>query len=143
MHLPSLSLNAWSNACSLPINVHPQRLLPLPALLPPLFKPGVPNSGKSEWVDALAVNLAEQFGFKTVFCSLEKGVVHHARHLLEKHFGKPFFHNVRKGERQRRLVLLYVLHLGIHILSLCLPLSLSLYIYIYIYLLAHGTSNTP
>lgn len=52
---------------------------------------GVPNSGKSEWLDALAVNLAKEHGFRTVFCSMEKKTEDHARQLMEKWMGKPFF----------------------------------------------------
>lgn len=35
---------------------------------------GVPNSGKSEWIDALLVNLAEQHGWSFALCSMEKKV---------------------------------------------------------------------
>lgn len=52
---------------------------------------GVPNSGKSEWIDALLVNLAVQNGWTFALCSMEKSVRHHARQLLEKYVGKPFF----------------------------------------------------
>lgn len=53
--------------------------------------PGVPNSGKSEWLDALLVNLAYQYGWCFAFCSLEKRPRDHARQLLEKVVGQPFF----------------------------------------------------
>jgi hypothetical protein len=33
---------------------------------------GVPNSGKSEWIDALLCNLAEQWGWSFAMCSMEK-----------------------------------------------------------------------
>ncbi|KAJ4798700.1 toprim domain-containing protein [Rhynchospora pubera] len=52
---------------------------------------GVPNSGKSEWIDALMVNLNHSIGWKFVLCSMENMVRDHARKLLEKHIGKPFF----------------------------------------------------
>ena len=55
---------------------------------------GVPNSGKSEWIDALLVNLALTQGWTFAFCSMEKTVRHHGRHLLEKYIGKPFFDRV-------------------------------------------------
>jgi twinkle protein len=32
---------------------------------------GVPNSGKSEWLDALAVNLMKGHGWSIAYCSLE------------------------------------------------------------------------
>ena len=35
---------------------------------------GVPNSGKSEWIDALMVNLSDQFGWRFGLCSMEKKV---------------------------------------------------------------------
>lgn len=50
---------------------------------------GVPNSGKSEWLDALAVNLARQHGWRFAVCSMEKRARDHARQLLEKIAGKP------------------------------------------------------
>ena len=37
---------------------------------------GVPNSGKSEWIDALMVNLSDQFGWRFGLCSMEKKVHH-------------------------------------------------------------------
>lgn len=50
---------------------------------------GVPNSGKSEWLDALAVNLAEQHGWRFAVCSMEKRPRDHARQLLEKLARRP------------------------------------------------------
>jgi len=50
---------------------------------------GVPNSGKSEWLDALAINLAERYGWRFAMCSMEKRPRDHARQLLEKHAQKP------------------------------------------------------
>lgn len=35
---------------------------------------GVPNSGKSEWLDALLVNLALRNGWQFAMCSMEKAV---------------------------------------------------------------------
>ena len=35
---------------------------------------GVPNSGKSEWIDALLANLAEQHDWCFALCSMEKKV---------------------------------------------------------------------
>ncbi|KAK4488077.1 hypothetical protein RD792_003819 [Penstemon davidsonii] len=52
---------------------------------------GVPNSGKSEWIDALLVNLNHSVGWKFALCSMENKVREHARKLLEKHVKKPFF----------------------------------------------------
>ncbi|XP_007023031.2 PREDICTED: twinkle homolog protein, chloroplastic/mitochondrial [Theobroma cacao] len=52
---------------------------------------GVPNSGKSEWIDALLCNLNESVGWKFALCSMENKVRDHARKLLEKYIRKPFF----------------------------------------------------
>ena len=52
---------------------------------------GVPNSGKSEWLDALLYNISSSSGWCFALCSMEKKVREHARQLLEKHSGKPFF----------------------------------------------------
>ena len=52
---------------------------------------GVPNSGKSEWIDALIVNLSENERWRFCLCSMENQVRDHARKLLEKHVKKPFF----------------------------------------------------
>ncbi|OMO83155.1 hypothetical protein CCACVL1_11539 [Corchorus capsularis] len=52
---------------------------------------GVPNSGKSEWIDALLCNLNENVGWKFALCSMENKVRDHARKLLEKYLRKPFF----------------------------------------------------
>jgi hypothetical protein len=35
---------------------------------------GVPNSGKSEWIDALLCNLARLHGWSFALCSMEKKV---------------------------------------------------------------------
>ncbi|KAG5005868.1 hypothetical protein JHK85_024410 [Glycine max] len=63
---------------------------------------GVPNSGKSEWIDALLCNLNEIAGWKFALCSMENKVREHARKLLEKHLKKPFF-NERYGESVERM----------------------------------------
>ncbi|BAT87716.1 Twinkle-like protein [Vigna angularis] len=63
---------------------------------------GVPNSGKSEWIDALLCNLNELAGWKFALCSMENKVREHARKLLEKHLKKPFF-NERYGEKVDRM----------------------------------------
>ncbi|PKA64060.1 Twinkle like protein, chloroplastic/mitochondrial [Apostasia shenzhenica] len=66
---------------------------------------GVPNSGKSEWIDALLCNINESCGWKFAFCSMENKVQEHAMKLLEKHIKKPFF-NSRYGESVERMSLL-------------------------------------
>lgn len=52
---------------------------------------GVPNSGKSEWIDALICNLNRNKGWTFGLCSMENKVREHARKLLEKHIHQPFF----------------------------------------------------
>ncbi|KAE9599195.1 putative DNA helicase [Lupinus albus] len=63
---------------------------------------GVPNSGKSEWIDALLCNLNQIAGWRFVLCSMENKVRDHARKLLEKHVKKPFF-EARYGENVERM----------------------------------------
>ncbi|KAK1573049.1 hypothetical protein Q3G72_033084 [Acer saccharum] len=66
---------------------------------------GVPNSGKSEWIDALLCNINESVGWKFALCSMEnkvKFVREHARKLLEKHIKKPFF-NASYGQSVERM----------------------------------------
>jgi twinkle protein len=65
---------------------------------------GVPNSGKSEWIDALLCNLNQSVGWKFALCSMENKVREHARKLLEKHMKKPFF-NSRYAEEVKRMSL--------------------------------------
>ena len=62
---------------------------------------GVPNSGKSEWLDALAVNLAERHGWRFALCSLEKRPRDHARQLVEKRAGKPMLRAAYAGDAPR------------------------------------------
>jgi len=51
---------------------------------------GVPGSGKSEWLDALLVNLAEQHGWHFGVCSLENPLDEHGGKLVEKYVGEAF-----------------------------------------------------
>ena len=52
---------------------------------------GTPNSGKSEWLDALLVNLAKREEWKFYIYSPENWplALHHAK-IVEKYIGKPF-----------------------------------------------------
>ncbi|GFR46867.1 hypothetical protein Agub_g8508 [Astrephomene gubernaculifera] len=52
---------------------------------------GVPNSGKSHWLDALAVRLADSAGWRIAFASFEKSVVRHAQNLIELAARQPMF----------------------------------------------------
>ncbi|ERN14768.1 hypothetical protein AMTR_s00032p00034370 [Amborella trichopoda] len=64
---------------------------------------GVPNSGKSEWIDALICNINAREGWTFALCSMENKVREHARKLLEKHIKKPFFENSRYGDSIPRM----------------------------------------
>lgn len=52
---------------------------------------GVPNSGKSEWLDALMVNLAETHGWRFAVASFENPPEEHIAKLVEKRLGMPFW----------------------------------------------------
>lgn len=58
---------------------------------------GVPNSGKSEFIDAMMVNLAAAQGWRFAICSFENPVDEHLSKLAEKRLGKPFW----PGPRER------------------------------------------
>lgn len=64
---------------------------------------GVPNSGKSEWVDALMSNLAVQHGWTFALCSLENKVHEHARKLVEKYVGEPWFDTTTYAKGAQRM----------------------------------------
>ena len=63
---------------------------------------GHPSSGKSELIDQIMVNLAEERGWKFAICSFENEPRLHIAKLISKHFAKPFFDGmtprVSKGE---------------------------------------------
>jgi twinkle protein len=50
---------------------------------------GVPNCGKSEFIDAIAVNMAKDHDYKFAICSFENPVSEHLNKLAEKKVGKP------------------------------------------------------
>jgi twinkle protein len=58
---------------------------------------GLPNSGKSEFVDQVLVNLAMEAGWKFAVCSFENQPATHIAKLAEKVVGKPFY----EGNRAR------------------------------------------
>lgn len=52
---------------------------------------GIPGHGKSEWLDALCVNLARRLGWTFAMFSPEnQPLEYHAEKLIEKYVGKPF-----------------------------------------------------
>jgi twinkle protein len=52
---------------------------------------GVPGSGKSEFIDALAVNLALAYGWRFALCSFENPPAEHIAKFAEKYSGLPFW----------------------------------------------------
>lgn len=73
-----------------PLPPHP----PLPGNAPRphhthTHEPGIPNSGKSEFLDALLVNLAEEYGWAFAMASLEKTPHQHAKQIIEKRMRMP------------------------------------------------------
>jgi twinkle protein len=52
---------------------------------------GYPGSGKSEFIDALAVNLAHKYGWRFGVCSFENPPEEHLAKLAEKHLATPFW----------------------------------------------------
>jgi twinkle protein len=52
---------------------------------------GIPNSGKSEFVDALMVNLATRCGWNFAVCSFENPPEEHIAKFAEKYLGIPFW----------------------------------------------------
>jgi twinkle protein len=52
---------------------------------------GYPNGGKSEFLDALTMNLAMRHGWKFALCSFENAVDRHISKLAQKWLGLPFF----------------------------------------------------
>jgi len=63
---------------------------------------GIPGSGKSNWLDALAVNLFKLHEWSFCLCSPENWPVQrHAASIIEKVVGKPFAPSRRLVERMR------------------------------------------
>lgn len=52
---------------------------------------GVPNHGKSEFLDALMVNLAMHHDWKFALCSFENSIAEHQQKIAEKYLGQPFW----------------------------------------------------
>lgn len=66
---------------------------------------GVPSHGKSEFIDAMMVNLAEDFGWVFAVCSPENmPVSRHVSKLAEKYVRKPFFPGNRERMSPRELI---------------------------------------
>jgi twinkle protein len=52
---------------------------------------GIPNSGKSEFVDALMVNMVLQYGWSFAVCSFENPPAEHLSKFAEKYIDAPFW----------------------------------------------------
>ncbi len=66
---------------------------------------GVPNSGKSQWVDALSVNLMTASGWRVAYCSFENPPAQHLAKLAELYLRAPFWegpHFTRMSEAELR-----------------------------------------
>jgi twinkle protein len=61
------------------------------------FVTGIPNHGKSEFLDALLVGLAQRNGWHAALCSFENQPPEHLTKLAEKYLGLPF----RNGPTRR------------------------------------------
>ena len=51
---------------------------------------GIPGHGKSEWLDALLINLSEAHGWRFAMCSMENPLNEHGGKLVEKRASQPF-----------------------------------------------------
>jgi twinkle protein len=65
---------------------------------------GVPNHGKSEVLDALTVNLAEQHGWTFGIASFENQPDEHAAKWIEKHHREPFWDGPTRKMTEGRLI---------------------------------------
>lgn len=52
---------------------------------------GIPSHGKSEFIDALAINTARNYGWSWALCSPENPMADHAGKLVEKFLDKPMY----------------------------------------------------
>ena len=52
---------------------------------------GYPNDGKSAFLNSIIVNIAKNHGWKTCFCSFEKGIAYHSAEIAQLLIGKSFF----------------------------------------------------
>jgi twinkle protein len=69
---------------------------------------GIPGSGKSEFIDALTVNLARMHGWHFGVCSFENPPDEHIAKLAEKYLGQPFWEGptprMSEGDLQEAVV---------------------------------------
>ncbi len=69
-----------------------------------------PGSGKSELLDAQAVNMARQYGWRFAVCSFENPPAEHIAKLAEKYLGQPFWDGPtpRMGETDLRIAIAWL-----------------------------------
>lgn len=63
---------------------------------------GMPNDGKSAFLNHVVVNVAKNHGWKTCFCSFEKPPVLHSAELSQLLINKPFFKNAVKKRMSQK-----------------------------------------
>ena len=68
-----------------------------PAFVQHSLHAGVPNSGKSEFIDALTLSLAQNHFWPIAYCSLEKTVPSHFKDLAEKLWGRPMLADAKNA----------------------------------------------
>lgn len=64
---------------------------------------GIPNHGKSEFIDQIMMNQAMQFGVKFAVCSFENDPKMHIANLISKFCGKPFFKQMQNRVSESEL----------------------------------------
>lgn len=64
---------------------------------------GIPSSGKSEFIDQIMINLAQNNHWKFAVCSFENPPHYHIAKLAEKIVGSPFFQSIEKRMNEKQL----------------------------------------
>jgi len=93
-------VNLYQNGCVGGVDTGWENLSGLYSVRPGDFTviTGIPGHGKSEWSDALMVNIAKTQGWRFAICSPENQPIKlHLKKLLEKWSGHPFFE--KEGDR--------------------------------------------
>ncbi|HEX2681275.1 MAG TPA: toprim domain-containing protein, partial [Candidatus Dormibacteraeota bacterium] len=65
---------------------------------------GIPNHGKSEFIDALAINMAVKYGWRFAVCSFENSPRDHLPKIAEKYLGQPFWEGPRPRMTEAELL---------------------------------------
>ena len=85
-------LDIYDGKIQKPLSTGWQELDKIYKVMPSTFSivTGIPNHGKSNWLDQLIVNLSKKHGWRFGIFSPEHGVASHVRRLSEKFLGLPF-----------------------------------------------------